>query len=76
MTDRFLFWLIYPIVVIAVLWVGWTQPLRYRFMSPQEIAAVERGEIPGQPAPTPAPPPPPTPKPKPWINPLETRTTR
>lgn len=77
MTDRFLFWLFYPILVIAVIWVGWKQPLRYRFMSPQEIGAVERGEIPGEPVATPVPEPPrATPTPKPYRNPLETRAAR
>lgn len=79
MNDRFLFWLVYPVIVVTVISVGWKQPLRYRFMSLQEIAALERGEIPGQPVATPAPP---TPKPTPWIfeknrgNPLESRSTR
>lgn len=64
MNDRFLFWLGYPVVVIAVFWIGWKQPLRYRFMTRQEIMAAEGGVI--RPGATPvevaA-----TPKPTPWM---------
>lgn len=66
MTDRFLFWMLYPIAVFAVIWVGWNQPLRYRFMSAQEIAAAERGEVLGEAPPTFAPSAA-TPTPKPWM---------
>jgi hypothetical protein len=39
--------MIYAVIVVAVLTVGWKQPLSYRFMSKQEIEAIH--------APTPAP---------------------
>ena len=38
---------------VVVVCVGWNEPLRYRFMSEQEIAEVERP--PATPAPTPRP---------------------
>jgi len=47
MEDSFKFWILYIVLVTAVLVIGWNQPLRYRFMSKDEIAAIH--------APTPAP---------------------
>jgi hypothetical protein len=54
MIGELLKWVAYCAVVAAVLYVGWREPLRYRFMSEAEITA-ERRIL----APTPAPTPPP-----------------
>jgi hypothetical protein len=40
MPDSFKFWITYVVLVTAVLVIGWNQPLRYRFMSKQEVAAM------------------------------------
>lgn len=56
-------WLVYLAVVAAIIFVGWKQPLRYRFLTQAEIAEIER------PAPPPTPPPAPaTPPPGAWMN--------
>ena len=49
-------WLVYFAVVAAVIFIGWRQPLSYRFKSAAEINAVQH----------PAPSPPPPPKPSTW----------
>ena len=41
MLDNLRFWFVYALIVVAILVVGWRQPLRYRFMSPEEIFAIE-----------------------------------
>jgi hypothetical protein len=51
MVDDLKFWTVYAILVVAVLIVGWRQPLRYRFMSKQEIAQLEAPKIEAQPTP-------------------------
>lgn len=69
--DPTRFWVIYLLIVGFVLFVGWKQPLRYRFLSKQQIWSIEH---PGKPTPyppgvTPAPtpkPPPPSPTPH-WM---------
>ena len=38
-------------ICIAILFIGWNEPLRYRFMSSQEIAAIENPPSPGLPPP-------------------------
>lgn len=53
MVDNIRFWFIVLCVIAAILFVGWKQPLRYRFLSAQEINLIENPE-------PPAPPPPPT----------------
>lgn len=67
MGDRFIFWMIYPLAVIAVLWVGWAQPLRYRFMSPQEILEAESAPALRVEAAAAAAAPPTTPRGTPWM---------
>ena len=42
-------WLLYFAVVAGVIFVGWNQPLHYRFLTPQDIQQLEH------PASTPAP---------------------
>ena len=41
MVDDLKFWGTYAVLVMLVLIVGWRQPLRYRFMTKEEIAAYE-----------------------------------
>ncbi|HET6407767.1 MAG TPA: hypothetical protein VFG14_07790 [Chthoniobacteraceae bacterium] len=41
MADSLKFWVTYVILVAAVLAIGWHKPLRYRFMSKEEIAKLE-----------------------------------
>ena len=48
MTDSINRWLLFTAMLGVILLFGWKQPLRYRFMSPQQIYAEEH------PAPTPA----------------------
>jgi hypothetical protein len=48
MLDDLKFWGGYAVLVAIVIAIGWRQPLRYRFMSKKEIAAIE-----ATPAPTP-----------------------
>ncbi len=70
-------WLLYLAVVGGLIFVGWNEPLRYRFLSRAAIDAIEN------PPPPPTPPPDPTkatPPPGAWMkdptrtNPLETRS--
>jgi hypothetical protein len=49
MHDSIKFWTLFAVVAVAILVVGWKQPLRYRFMTKQEIASIN--------APEPTPPP-------------------
>jgi len=42
MFNQFLAWMVYLGVVFGILWIGWNEPLRYRFLSPEELAQ-ERG---------------------------------
>jgi hypothetical protein len=56
MGDNLKFWSVVALLAAGVIALGWRQPLRYRFMSAREIAALES-----------PPPPPPTPTPKPWM---------
>ena len=42
MFNQLLAWMLYLGVVFGVLWTGWNEPLRYRFLSPEELAQ-ERG---------------------------------
>ena len=53
MLDSLKFITVYVLMVTAILMIGWDQPLRYRFMSREEIAAMN----------TPVP----TPKPGTWM---------
>lgn len=41
MVDSLRFWFVYLLIVTAIIFVGWGQPIRYRFMSPKEIALEE-----------------------------------
>ena len=67
MLDNFWKWLGYFLLISVVVFVGWKEPLRYRFMSKQEIEAYEHPAIA---TPTPRPlakaPPPRTPAPN-WM---------
>ena len=54
MLDSLKFLVVYVLMVGAILMIGWDQPLRYRFMSREEIAAINA-------------PPAPTPKPGTWM---------
>jgi len=49
MSDSIKFWALFGAITVAILVVGWKQPLSYRFMSKKEIESLS--------APTPAPPP-------------------
>jgi hypothetical protein len=40
MADSLKFWVTYVVLVTAVLVIGWNQPLRYRFMTKQEVAEI------------------------------------
>ena len=40
MQDSLKFWILYAVMVAAILVVGWNQPLRYRFMSKEDIASL------------------------------------
>ena len=62
-------WLAYLAVVAALVFVGWNEPLRYRFLSRAEIHAIEHPATP-PPAPKPV-----TPKPGAWMS-EPTRTTK
>jgi len=53
MLDSLKFLVVYVLMVCAILMVGWDQPLRYRFMSREEIAALNAPD--------------PTPKPGTWM---------
>lgn len=52
-------WLAYFAVVAALVFVGWNQPLRYRFLSQSAIYAIEHPAMP---------PPAVTPKPGAWMS--------
>ena len=52
MRDNLLKWFVYLLITAGMLKMGWVEPLSYRFMSVEEIAAKERNLLP-----------PPTPKP-------------
>lgn len=41
MSDSVKFWITYVVLVTAILAIGWNQPLRYRFMSREEIAMMD-----------------------------------
>ena len=41
MADNFRFWFVFLAIVAAITFTGWHEPLRYRFMSRQEIALEE-----------------------------------
>ncbi|HEX8295525.1 MAG TPA: hypothetical protein VF593_04455 [Chthoniobacteraceae bacterium] len=41
MLDSLRFWLGFAVVIGTVLFVGWEQPLSYRFMSPKDIETLE-----------------------------------
>ena len=49
------FWTIYGAILAVILFVGWKQPLRYRFMSKAEIDAIEHPATPTPPPATPRP---------------------
>ena len=55
-------WLFYFAIVAALIFVGWHEPLSYRFKSRAEIYTIEHPATP-VPAPKPA-----TPKPGAWMN--------
>ena len=48
-------WLLYFAIVATVIFIGWRQPLSYRFKSRAEVHALEHPATPA-PAPTPVPP--------------------
>ena len=48
-------WLLYFVIVAAILFVGWNEPLRYRFLSRAAIYAIEHPEPPPTPPPAPKP---------------------
>jgi|KBSMisStandDraft_5_1062788.scaffolds.fasta_scaffold1797949_1 hypothetical protein len=71
MLDNVWKWLAYFAILGLILFVGWKQPLSYRFMSKAQIYAIEH---PAAPPPPKATPPPqvvaaaaPTPTPVPWM---------
>lgn len=41
MLDNPAKWLVYLLIVAAIVFIGWKQPLRYRFMSKAEIDLLE-----------------------------------
>ena len=47
MIDTISKWLLFIACVATILVAGWKQPLRYRFMSPAEIYAVENPRVVG-----------------------------
>ena len=49
------FWTIYLAILAVILFVGWKQPLRYRFMSRAQIDAIEHPTTPVPATPTPRP---------------------
>jgi hypothetical protein len=54
MGDNVKFLIVAMVTVGGLLVVGWNQPLRYRFMSPAEIYALENPATPPPPSSTPA----------------------
>ena len=56
-------WLLYVAIVATILFVGWQEPLRYRFLSRAEIAEIEHPPPPATPPPAPI-----TPPPGAWMN--------
>ena len=46
MSDNLKFWSVYGLIVMGVVLTGWNQPLQYRFMSRQEIFALEHPSTP------------------------------
>ena len=50
MVGSILCWLAYCAAVIGVIWVGWNEPIKYRFMSREDIDLLEH-----PPGPPPAP---------------------
>jgi hypothetical protein len=68
--HSFRFWIIFLCILLIILFIGWRQPLRYRFMSQQEINALERPVTPVAVAPIPI-----TPKPQgEWMRDRKSRT--
>lgn len=65
MLTKIVGWLAYSAVVAGLIFIGWKEPLRYRFLSPGEIAKIEHPQPPATPPPEP---PPATPKPGAWMN--------
>ena len=63
------FWAIYLAILGVILFVGWKEPLRYRFMSRAKIDAIEHPATP-TPRPRKAPPTPPSLVDPKWRNPL------
>lgn len=45
---------IFIAICAGIVFLGWNEPLRYRFLSPQEIHAIENPPAPPAPAPTPS----------------------
>jgi hypothetical protein len=58
-------WLLYFAIVAALIFVGWNEPLRYRFLTRAEIRNIEH---PPPPVTPPPPPRPATPPPGAWMN--------
>ena len=69
MAGRIGGWLVYFAVVAGLIFIGWNEPLHYRFLSRAEINAIEHPVTP-PPAPKPI-----TPKPGAWMT-EASRTTK
>lgn len=48
MIENLKFWTVFALIVAVIIAVGWNQPLRYRFMSAEEIYAIEHPEPPAE----------------------------
>ncbi len=55
MLDSAFKWLVYLAAVAGVLYLGWNEPLRYRFMSRAEIDEIEHPKVEVEATPTPVP---------------------
>ena len=58
-------WVLYFALVAGLIFIGWHEPLRYRFLSRADIYAIEHPAPPSTPTPAPKPV---TPKPGAWMN--------
>lgn len=60
-------WALYVVTLAGVVFLGWREPLKYRFLSREEIDKIEHPPPPPTPPPTPPTTPPPTPVPGAWM---------